>query len=403
MKHFKNYVLRIAILNLKHSLTRTVGLVFFTAILSLVLFGGSILMISLQKGLRTMKDRMGADVMIVPLENTNDMEAILLKGEPSCFYFKKTLEAKVRALDGVELCSSQFFLTSLDAECCDARVQLIGFDPATDFSIQPWITKVYDKKLENGAVIIGNDIRVENGKKIKLFGMEYEVAAKLDATGTGLDQAVYATTDTIKLMYNAAYEKGQRFLEEADPDGSISAILIRVKEDTDVKKLIKNIRKELGAVQVVESQSMIRGTADQIKQMAAFLFIFGGLLLVISIVTICLVYHLTLNERKKEFSVLRTLGVTRKKLAGILLSEAAIIGAMGGVAGIAISSLIVFPFHVYLGDCMSMPYLLPGIPTIFAVGLITFFATLVMGTLSASMTAYKISRSEVYLSMREGE
>ncbi|MBO5985463.1 MAG: hypothetical protein J6Q02_01535, partial [Lachnospiraceae bacterium] len=85
MKHFKNYVLRIAILNLKHSLTRTVGLVFFTAILSLVLFGGSILMISLQKGLRTMKDRMGADVMIVPLENTNDMEAILLKGEPSCF------------------------------------------------------------------------------------------------------------------------------------------------------------------------------------------------------------------------------------------------------------------------------------------------------------------------------
>ena len=179
--------------------------------------------------------------------------------------------------------------------------------------------------------------------------------------------------------------------------------MIRVKEDTDVKKLIKNIRKELGAVQVVESQSMIRGTADQIKQMAAFLFIFGGLLLVISIVTICLVYHLTLNERKKEFSVLRTLGVTRKKLAGILLSEAAIIGAMGGVAGIAVSSLFVFPFHVYLGDCMSMPYLLPGIPIIFVVGLITFFATLVMGTLSASMTAYKISKSEVYLSLREGE
>ena len=274
MKRFKNYMFRIAILNLRHSLTRTVGLVFLTAILSFVLFGGSILMISLQNGLRTMKDRMGADIMIVPLENTGDMEAILLKGEPSCFYFKKTLEAKVRDLDGVEFCSSQFFLTSLDAECCDARVQLIGFDPATDFSIQPWIEKVFDKKLEDGAVIIGNDIRVENGKKIKLFGVEYEVAAKLDATGTGLDQAVYATTDTIKSMHAAAYEKGQRFLEQADPDDYISAILIRAKEDTDIKKLIKNIRKELGAVQVVESQSMIRGTADQIKQMATFLAVF---------------------------------------------------------------------------------------------------------------------------------
>lgn len=403
MKQFNHYLFRIAILNLRHSLTRTVGLVFFTAILSFVLFGGSILMIGLQKGLRTMKDRMGADVMIVPLENTNDMEAILLKGEPSCFYFKKTLESKVKALEGVGLCSSQFFLTSLDAECCDARVQLIGFDPATDFSIQPWIAKVYDKKLENSAVIIGNDIRVENGKKIKLFGMEYEVAAKLDATGTGLDQAVYATTDTIKLMYAAAYEKGQRFLEEADPDESISAILIRVKEDTDLKKLIKNIRKELGAVQVVESQSMIRGTAEQIQQMAAFLFIFGGLLLVISVITICLVYHLTLNERKKEFSVLRTLGVARKKLAGILLREAAVIGAVGGMSGIVVASLIVFPFHIYLGDRLDMPYLLPSIAVIGIVGLMTFFATLVMGTLSASMTAYKISKSEVYLTMREGE
>lgn len=403
MKHFGNYTLRIAILNLRHSLTRTVGLVFFTAVLSFVLFGGSILMISLQKGLRTMKDRMGADIMIVPLENTNDMEAILLKGEPSCFYFKKTLEAKVRNLGGVGLCSSQFFLTSLDAECCDARVQLIGFDPATDFSIQPWITKVYDKKLENGAVIIGNDIRVENGKGIKLFGVEYEVAAKLDATGTGLDQAVYATTDTIKLMYASAYEKGQRFLEEADPDGSISAILIRAKEDADLKKLVKDIRKELGAVQVVESQNMIRGTADQIKQMATFLFLFGGLLLVISIVTICLVHHLTSNERKKEFSVLRTLGVTRKGLAGILLREAAVIGAMGGAAGIVVSSIFVFPFHVYIGDRLGMPYLLPDVPIIFLVGLLTFLATLVTGTLSAGMTAYRISRSEVYLTMREGE
>lgn len=400
MKHF---MLRIAIMNLKHSLTRTVGLVFFTTVLSFVLFGGSVLMTGLQKGLGTMKDRMGADIMIVPLENTNEMEAILLKGEPSCFYFKKTLEAKVKALEGVELCSSQFFLTSLDAECCDARVQLIGFDPATDFSIQPWIAKVYDKKLENGAVIIGNDIRVSQGKGIKLFGTEYEVAAKLDATGTGLDQAVYATTDTIKIMYAAAYEKGQRFLEEADPDESISAILIRAGEGEDIKKLVRSIRKELGAVQVVESQSMIRGTAEQIKQMAAFLFVFGGLLLVISVITICLVYKLTLNERKKELSVLRTLGVTRKKLAGILLREAALIGAVGGVAGIALSSLIVFPFHVYLGDRLDMPYLLPSLPVSCALALVTFLATLVMGTLAAGATAYKISRSEVYLTMREGE
>ena len=403
MKKNNLYILKIAILNLKHSLTRTVGLVFLTTTLSFILFGGAILMFSLQKGLNTMKDRMGADIMVVPVENTTDMEAILMKGEPSCFYFKKSLEEKVRLISGVEKCSSQFFLTSLDAECCDARVQLIGFDPDTDFSIQPWISKVYDKKLENGAVIIGNDINVDAGENIKLFGSEYQIAAKLDATGTGLDQAVYATTDTIKAMYADAYAKGQRFLDEADPDEAISAILIRAKEGTNTKQLIKEIRKELGAVQVIESQNMIRGTAQNMEQVAVFLSLFGGLFLVIAIVTISLVYTLTSNERKKEFSILCTLGTTRKSLAEIVLSEAAVIGAIGGIAGIVVAALIAFPFHVYIGDRLSMPYIMPGTLKILGLGTVSFFITAIIGALSAGGAAYKISREEVYLTMREGD
>lgn len=403
MKKNNLYILKIAILNLKHSLTRTVGLAFLTVTLAFIIFGGAILTLSLQRGLGTMKDRMGADIMVVPVENTEEMEAILMKGEPSCFYFKRSLEGKVRALDGVDKVSSQFFLTSLDAGCCDARVQLIGFDPDTDFSVQPWISKVYDKKLENGAVIIGSDINLEDNDKIKLFGSEYEIAAKLDATGTGLDQAVYATTDTIKLMYAGAYEKGQRFLEEADPDQAISSILIRAKDGTDTKKLIKNIRKELGAVQVIESQNMIKGTARNMEQVAVFLSLFGGLILVVAVVTLFLIYTLTSNERKKEFAILCTLGVTGKSLAGLVFREAAITGALGGGAGTFLAGLLILPFRVYIGDKLSMPYILPNFWAVMGLGLLSIFITVIIGVLSSSASAYKISRGETYLTMREGD
>ena len=394
---------QIAILNVKHSLTRTVGLVLLVAALSFVLFGGAILMFSLQNGLRNMKDRLGADIMIVPVENNTDLEAILLKGEPSCFYFKKTLEQKVANLEGVERCTSQFFLTSLDAECCDARVQLIGFDPETDFSVQPWISKVYDKDLAEGAVIIGSDINTEHGGNLKLFDTEYEIAAQLDPTGTGLDQAVYATMDTIKLMYATAYEKGQRFLDEADPDNSISTILVRAEEGYDREELIRSIRKELGGVQVVESQNMITGTAENMKQIAGFLYLFAGLFVGLAIVTLCLVFTLTANGRKKEFAILRTVGATRKTLSGIILWESVLIGFAGGVLGEAVAALVVLPFHVYIGDRLGMPYLLPSVGSIVLLFLFTLAVSVLIGPLSAAISAVRISHAETYLTMREGD
>ncbi|SFB85158.1 ABC transporter permease [Butyrivibrio sp. YAB3001] len=403
MQNSRMGIPQIVLLNIKNSFARVLGLVILMALLSAVLFTGAVLSQSLNNGLRNMKDRLGADIMIVPVENEGDFEAVLLKGEPSCFYFGKSLEQKVAGIEGVELSSSQFFLTSLDAECCDARVQLIGFDPSTDFSVQPWISKVYDGDLTKGAVIIGNEINVESGENIKLFGTEYKVAAKLDATGTGLDQAVYATMDTINSMYLDAIDKGQRFLEDADPENSISTILVRADENYDRKKLIRAIRKELGGVKIIESQNMITGTAANMKSIASFMLIFASLFLITSVVTLFLVFSLMANERKKEFAILRTLGATRKKLAGIILSESVVISAAGGVIGAVIAMLIIFPFNVYIGDRLGMPYLLPSFWKILWILFIDLLVSTLIGPLSAALSAVKISKAETYLTMREGE
>ena len=394
---------QLALKNILNNPTRTVGLVLLMTVVSFVLFGGTILSLSLHNGLQNMKDRLGADIMIVPVENEADFEAVLIKGEPSCFYFSKSLEQKAAALEGVELCSSQFFLTSLDAECCDSRVQLIGFDPDTDFSVQPWISQVFDGKLSEGAVIIGNDISLEAGENIKLFGTEYEVAAKLDATGTGLDQAVYATNSTIRAMYADAESKGQRFLEDANPNESISTILVRVSEGYSRKELIKNIRKELGGVKIVESQNMISSAASNMKSIALFIYIFAGLFLLIALSTLALVFAVIANERKKEFGILRILGATKKKLSDIILLESIFISAAGGMAGILIASLIIFPLNVFIGDNLGIPYLLPSVIRIILILVLDLFVSTLIGPLSASLSAVRISKAETYLTIREGE
>ncbi len=393
----------IAYINVRNNLKRSIWLIILTGILSFVLFGGTILIQSLGNGLSNMKERLGADIMIVPVENESDFEAVLLKGEPSCFYFGRSLEQKVSGLEGVGSCTSQFYLTSLDAECCDTRVQIIGFDPETDFSVKPWISKVYDGELEEGAVVIGNDIHLENSDSIKLFGTEYKVAAKLDATGTGLDQVVYASTETIRGMYEAALLKGQRFLDDVDPDKSISTILIKAKEGTDRAGLIRNIRRELGGVKIIESQSMISGTAANMKEIAILLYVFAGLFLLTTIGVLVVVFSIIAGERKKEFAVLRTLGATKKKLARIVLSESVIISSIGGILGIIAAAAIVFPFQVYIGDKLGMPYLLPSPLILFLIFVAVLLTSFLIGPLTAASSAVKISRAETYITMREGE
>lgn len=393
----------IALINVRNNLKRSVWLIFLIGILSFVLFGGTILIQSLGNGLSNMKERLGADIMIVPVENEADFEAVLLKGEPSCFYFSKSLEEKVSGLEGITNCTSQFYLTSLDAECCDTRVQIIGFDPDKDFSVKPWISKVYSGQLQEGAVVIGNDIHLENSDRIKLFGTEYQVAAQLDATGTGLDQAVYGSLDTIRKMYEDALSKGQRFLDDADPDKSISTILIKTAEETDRARLIRNIRKELGGVKIIESQSMISGTAANMKQIALLLYVFAGLFLITSVGVLVIVFSIIAGERKKEFAILRTIGATRNKLARIILSESMIISALGGIFGIVAASLVVFPFQVYIGDKLGMPYLLPSAGIVFVIFVVVLIISFLIGPLTSASSAVRISRAETYVTMREGE
>ncbi len=394
---------RLAWLNIRRKSTRTAGLIILVAMLSFVLFGGTILSLSLRNGLKSMKLRLGADLIVVPLENDKGMEDLLLKGEPSCFYFNRSVEEKISRLNGVSQVTAQFFLTSLSAECCDVPVQLIGFDPETDFTVQPWIAQIYDGELSEGAVMIGSDINVENVSAIKFYGEYYKIAARFEKTGTGLDQAVFADMNTVEKLFEGAKRAGQSFLEDVNPEYAISSVLIKAEDGYDRKVLIRDIRKELGGVRIIETQSMFTGIADNLESLAVIIGIFAVMFFAIALIALFLMFSITANERKKEFGVFRTLGATRGRLTAILLLEAVYISGAGGIAGILLSSSILFPFQVYISDRLGLPYLQPTVFTIVAVLAVTFALTIGIGPLASAYSAIKISCTQTYLILREGE
>ena len=373
----------LALKNLKRKPLRTAGLIIIVGLLSFVLFGGSILSVNLNNGLNSTKSRFGADLMIVPLEAEADAEGILIKGEPNYFYFDKSLATEIATIQGIESSSLQFYLTSSNQGCCDVPVQFIGFDPDTDFTVQPWIEKVYNGKVNDGALIVGSDINVENGSILQFFDREYPVAAKLEETGTGLDQAVFANMNTLKDLFLAAKEKGLSFTENVAPETSVSSVMVKIKAGYDADEVIHNIRVKTDGLQIVKTKSMLSGIAETLGAFIWFIYILAAMLLLLALIVLSVVFSITVNERKKEFSVIRALGGTKRFVLAVIFKESLGISISGGIAGVLTAAIVLFPFNTYIADSIGLPYLNPNISVIILILALSLIISFASGPIAA--------------------
>lgn len=406
MKHNRLTTGRLSVSNLRSNPFRTSCLILVVSILSFTLFGGYLLSTSLKNGLKSLQERLGADLAVVPLEHESDYEGIILTGEPGCFYFEKSLEKQIAKVEGVDQVTSQFYISTLAADCCSVPVQIIGFNSATDFVTQPWINKVYDKEIGNGQVIVGSDIVLDNSKTLKFFNHTFSVVAQLDRTSTGMDYSVYANMDTIQTLVEGARNMGMNLSVDVtgtDIDNAISTVLVKIKKEYDVNTVTTNIRRAITGVSIVKSKSIFSGIANNLRILNIFINTITGVLWGLSILILTVLFSVIMNGRKKEFALYRTFGATRKKLAGIVLTESIYISVTGGVVGTTAASLIVFPFSTYIGEKLQMPYLVPSPGAIIGTLAGSLLLSFAVGPLAATYSAIKITKAETYAVIREGE
>lgn len=138
------------LINLRRRPFRTVALIIVTAMLTVAFYGGSLLSLNLDNGLNSMQSRMGADLMVTPQNTANQAEALLTGSASSTFYFTNDIGDGVAKVDGVAESTVQTYISSLAASCCDEKVQIIGFNPGTDFVVTPWISSQFDASFTVG-------------------------------------------------------------------------------------------------------------------------------------------------------------------------------------------------------------------------------------------------------------
>ncbi|OJU16249.1 MAG: hypothetical protein BGN88_00105 [Clostridiales bacterium 43-6] len=399
-------ITRLSLYNLRGKPFRSGSLMAVVLILAFALFGGSVLSASLKNGLSALEGRLGADIAAVPLGYENSYQGIILSGEPVKFYFDKSIEQKIKKVDGVEKVTSQFYLSTLSADCCSVPVQIIGIDPNTDFVTKPWIAEVYHNELKDGQMIIGSDILPKKDNTLTFFNQKFTIVAKLEKTATGMDNSVFVNVSTVKSLAESAKQRGlgtNAEVQEADLENSISSVLIKTKKGIDLDTVATNIRRSVDGVSLVKSKNLFESFSNNLDIINSFVGIFSLALWILAALVLTLLFSVTINNRKKEFSVLRILGATRRKLAGAVLTESLILSITGSVVGILLSAIVIFPFSTLIGEQLGLPFLLPGVDDTLGYLLIAFLLAVVAGPLSAIYSAVKISRTETYVTLREGE
>ena len=395
---------RLAVKNLLGRPGRTAALFFLVLLLSLTLCGGGLVLSSLRTGLGSLENRLGADVIVMPAKAAlkTDLDTLFLQGTIGPYYMSMSTVDKIAKTEGIDRLSTQIFLSSMRASCCSIPIQVIGFDPESDFTVSSWLKESRQESLDDGRLLVGSRVNANPGESIKLYNISCPVAGQLQPTGTGLDTAVYCTLPTIRTLMTAAEDLGGYSSISGDPSETVSAVYIKVKDGVDPKDVADSINVHVRKVKAVQTRSVITTVADSLSGLEGIL----TLLIIAAAVLVWLVlfaaFTLMTGERKKEFATLRLCGLSRGRLAGLVFREAAIVSLLSSAAGVGLSFLLVHAFSGALGNALGLPFLLPSAGTAAALALAAFIGCLLAGPLAAAVSARKLSRADTGLILREG-
>ena len=393
----------LAFANLKANAARTVGLAVLVAVLAFTALGGIIVTSSLSSGLASLEARLGADIIVAPdtSRSHNDLDEILVEGVPGQFYMDARYVDLVAQREGVEAASPQYFLATVKAGCCSMPVQIIGFDPATDSTVQPWIARTYGGALGFGQVVVGCNISGSVGSEIQLYGVTCEIVSKLEETGTKLDNAVFATSETVGALIDAAIERGFPPDSHEDPSTMISTVQVKVKNGYSVESVTDDINLHVRGVTAVQTKAMTSGVADSVAGMAGVIGTLMAVLCAVAVIVLVAAFWVAGRHRTREFAVLRVAGASRSMLMRLVTMESLVLSAAGALVGVVLALVVAYLFNGAIEQALGLPFLMPAVGSMCLNAVAVLVVATLAGSIASAFSARRLARVDVGQTLRE--
>jgi putative ABC transport system permease protein len=356
---------------------------------------------ALRDGMARSFSRMGADLLVVPRATLVNITASLLTVQPTDETLPTDLAQRIAAIAGVAQVAPQRIVPAL-VEGHNAN--LIAFDPAQDFSVQSWVEARQAGPLEG--LIAGAALSARLGETLSVCGMPMRVSARLGKTGVGpFDESYFlsfaALADIVSFCRTsdarAAAKPAPAKIDDAPaidgmrhgdanvcsgdlPLDRVSAFLLQLSPGAKMEDVLTSSRQALSTLLI----GMAAFTAFQ---------------LIALLILVSLLFSAIVQERYREVGLLRAMGAQPNQVMTIILAEAAVITALGGLAGLGFGAAVLLTFARSLGfyfALLGVPFSWPPAAVLQIGAVLAIVFSAVLGLVGAFLPAWRVRRMAPY-------
>ena len=246
-------------------------------------------------------------------------------------------------------------IISLSKNAYDAYLKKIGGDYET---------------YKDGAILIDNNINLgEKGKKIQ--GSMYNWKKGDIVTGKIGDKEynvkIVARTEErpkgVEIMYNsnAFFIVSEEFINKTGYEtASLYAQSNNVEKlDAEVEQYKKDNNLTNSNLNTFNMEKSVKAENAVVLVISIFLYGFIGVITLIGITNIFNTITTNMNLRKKEFAMLKSIGMTKKEFNRMIRLESIFYGVKSLIIGIPIGLLLSYGMYNVFKNSMEMEYVLP--------------------------------------------
>lgn len=389
---------RLALENLGRRKTRTGLLLAAVALASAIAFAGAVTMRSIETSMAVGFSRLGADLMVVAEQALANITVALLTVEPTDQVVDADLIARAQ-LSGIARVAPQRVLrTDRSGQGQHGEtVDLIGFEPAADFTVQPWIAERIGRPMGPDDVILGAAQTPPLGAEVTLFGRPFRVYAKLAPTGVGPHERGFFLWSQSLIALGPAVRAATGALPPMLAPDKVSGFLLELAPSASELQVRFALLAKVPSIKVVAGGSLLTGIRQGLTALLRGMAALMALVFASTAVMVGMLFSAIVTERGQELGLLKAIGARRGQIVGLTMLEAVIVTGGGGVIGVLVGILLLRLFEhalVFHLTQMGVPFLWLDRASTLAAAAVCVLGAALIGAVGALLPAWRASGRE---------
>jgi putative ABC transport system permease protein len=275
-------------------------------------------------------------------------------------------------------------------------------------------------------LIAGGGLAGRLGESVSVCGMPMRIYGRLGKTGVGpFDDSYFLSFGALADMVSfcrAADARGAPRPTAKPPDkpqdelpvpgmshardvcspdlapDRVSAFLLQLSPGARVDE-VKFALARLPDVKIVEGNTVITSSRQALSTLLIGIAAFTAFQLIALLILVSLLFSAIVQERYREVGLLRAMGAQPNQVMTIILTEAAIITGLGGIAGLGFGAAMLLLFARSLGfyfGLLGVPFAWPPLPVLQISAILAISFSAILGLVGAFLPAWRAHRMAPY-------